>query len=809
MNDIERYGLRPNVAAALQADTGVPEEKINLGELLHVLRKRKATILGLTAGTIALTAVLTLIQHPIYEAKTQILVQINKQAGLGSMDKSMPLLSSMMPDVGGFGAARSVGTEVEVLRSDTMVDRAIVEADSPQIQVLRAAMAERERQRNAILGSRDPSATVLADLDSRDREAQEQIDEQAGKLVDERRRILSDPRAELPVKDPKLKVESVKDTDVIGITVDDRDPIRAQNVANSMTAIYVNQNRHLNSASARKARQFVEAQMEDVKKELSVAERQLKDFKEHARTADMAEETKQAITRLTDLGVQQRAAESEQKGLEASVADYRRQLANTPVRLQAATVTTIHNPVIAQLESSVAALEVQRAGLLKEYQPDSPEVRQVDAQLQEANARIGKEMDRVVGERTEALNPVYQKLMEEFVQAEAARVAIAAKVNGLKQAVAEGKAELSQLPSRALRLAELTRNAAVLDRTYNLMNEKYQELRVSEAAQIANARIVDVATKPSKPVRPNKPMNMALGLSFGLLLGLAIAFLQEHLDNSVKTPDQIEREFGLPTLGMLGDMREGEDRVISKSRPQAALAEALRMVRASLQFASVDGQLQSLLVTSAVPGEGKSTIAANLALVMAQKGLRVVLVDADMRSPRQHRIFELPNTTGLSSVIVGQTTIEDAAYVHPDSNLMILTSGPMPPNPAELLESSRARDLVEQLKASCDMVIFDSPPCTTMVDGSALAAQVDGAILVVRAGHTPRIAVARACQVLRETGTRLLGTILNRVNAQTDQYYYTYYYRYYYSNYGEPEEQRRPALTRSGSRGGGNGKEDR
>jgi protein-tyrosine kinase len=224
-------------------------------------------------------------------------------------------------------------------------------------------------------------------------------------------------------------------------------------------------------------------------------------------------------------------------------------------------------------------------------------------------------------------------------------------------------------------------------------------------------------------------------------------------------------------------------------------------VRSSLQFASVDGQMQSLLVTSAVPGEGKSTIAANLALVMAQKGLRVVLVDADMRSPRQHRIFELPNTTGLSSIIVGQTTIEDAAYVHPDSNLMIITSGPMPPNPAELLESSRARDLVEQLKASCDMVIFDSPPCTTMVDGSSLAAQVDGAILVVRAGHTPKMAVARACQVLRETGTRLLGTILNRVNATTDQYYYTYYYRYYYSNYGEPEEHKQKALARSGGRG--------
>jgi succinoglycan biosynthesis transport protein ExoP len=798
MSDIERYGLRPQVAAALQADVGAPEEKTSLSDVLHVLRKRKTTILGLTAGTFALTATLTLLQRPIFQAKTQLLVQVNKQ-GMGGMDK-MPLLSSMM-DMPGLGSARSVGTEVEVLRSDSMVNRAIVEADSAKIQVLRAAMVERERRRNIILGSPTPSTAALDELDAKDREAQEQIDAETTRLLAIRWQILSDDKARLPIKDPKIKVEGVKDTDVIGMAVEDPDPIRAQNVANSITSIYLNQNRHLNSASARKARQFVEGQMAEVKKELMLAEQALKQFKERTHSADMTEETKQAVTQLAQMDVARRAAESEYKGLEASVATIRRQLEDTPVRLQAATTTILRNPVIMELEKSVAELEVQKAGLLKEFQPDSPELRQIDAQLAEARSRIGTQVESMVGEQTEMLNPVHQKLLETYAQTEAQCVAVGARVTGLKRAVAEGRASMTLFPSMAMRQAELTRNAAILERTYTLMNEKYQELRVSEAAQLPNGRVVDTAMKPRKPIRPNKPMNMALGLSFGLLLGLAIAFLQEHLDNSVKTPDQIEREFGLPTLGMLGDMREGEDRLITKARPQAALAEALRMVRSSLQFASVDGQMQSLLVTSAVPGEGKSTIAANLALVMAQKGLRVVLVDADMRSPRQHRIFELPNTTGLSSIIVGQTTIEDAAYVHPDSNLMIITSGPMPPNPAELLESARARDLVEQLKASCDMVIFDSPPCTTMVDGSSLAAQVDGAILVVRAGHTPKMAVARACQVLRETGTRLLGTILNRVNAQTDQYYYTYYYRYYYSNYGEPEEHKQKALARSGGRG--------
>jgi capsular exopolysaccharide synthesis family protein len=795
MNEIEQYGLRPQVAAALQADGGAPEAQTSLGDLLHVLRKRKGTILGLTAGTLALTAALTLLQTPIYQAKARLIMQLRK-GSIGMVDNSMPLLNALTD----LTRASSVSTEVEVLQSNNLVDRAIVEADSPLIQRLRRQIAARDRRRNELLAAAAPPA-AMARLDSADRIAQVRIESQAQRLMDERHRIMEDPNGRLPKRDPKITVASVKDTEMMEISAEDPDRARAANTVNSLAANYLDQNRELNSASARKGRQFVEASMEKVQHELLRAELAMRRYKEHTGSIDLGEETKQQVAHLADLNAAARTTESEYKGLQASEALIERQVRSTPGILRTST-TVVRNPVIGDLEKQVAGLEVTKAGLLKEYTPDSPEVQAVDAQLAEARTNIAQAVKSQIGEEADTLNPVHQELLKQYAQIQAQRVEAGARAAGLKQAVAIGQAELQELPSREQRLAELTRNAAMLNKTYALLNEKYQELKVSEAAQLANARIIDAALMPQKPIRPKKGLNLALGLGFGLLLGLAIAFLQEHLDNSVKTPDQMEREFGLPTLGMLGDIRQNEDRVISSSRPQAALAEALRMVRASLQFASVDGQLQSLLVTSAVPGEGKSTIAANLALVMAQKGLRVVLVDADMRSPRQHRIFQLSNTVGLSSVIVGQSSIEDAAHIHPDSNLMILTSGPMPPNPAELLESARARDLVQQLKASCDMVVFDSPPCTTMVDGSSLAAQVDGAILVVRAGHTSRIAVARACQVLRETGTRLLGTILNRVSVQTDQYYYyTYYNRYYYSNYGEPETGKRPALARSG-RGG-------
>jgi uncharacterized protein involved in exopolysaccharide biosynthesis len=569
MSDIERYGLRPQVAAALQADMGAPEEKTSLNDLLHVLRKRKGTILGLAVGTFVLTAVLTLLQRPIYQATTRMLVQVSKP-GFGS-NNALPILGELV----GLNAARSVGTEVEVLQSNTLLDRAVVEADSPKIQQYRARIAERERRRTAML-SAGATGSQLSQLDAEDQSDLENINREAERLLEERRRVWNDPEVKLP-KVPRIRVETVRDTDLVAIAVEDPEPNRAQNMANAITAIYLDQNRRQNSASAGKARQFVEAQMADVKSELIRAEQAIKKYKEHTRSVDLAEETKLEVTRLAELEAQRKAAETEYQGLKASVESIRRQMEKTPVRLEAAKVT-VRNPVVSQLEARVADLEVQRAALIKEYTPEAPEVQQIDAQLKEARARIGQEVKSLVGETAHNLNPVYQEILKQYSQIEATRVAVGARITGLTQAVNEGRNALKQLPTRALTLAELTRNALVLERTYMLLNERYHELRVSEAAQLANARVVDVARKPRQPIRPNKRLNLGLGLSFGLLLGLAIAFLQEHLDNSVKTPDQMEREFGLPTLGMLADIREGEDRVISQSRPQAALAEALRMV---------------------------------------------------------------------------------------------------------------------------------------------------------------------------------------------------------------------------------------
>jgi uncharacterized protein involved in exopolysaccharide biosynthesis len=407
MNDIERYGLRPNVAAALQADVGGSDERTSLPDLLHVLRKRRGTILGLTVGTFALTAALTMLQSPVYQAKSKLLVQ-TKQPGFRAADPNMPLIGDMLS---GLTSARSIGTEIEVLQSNTLVDRAIVEADSAKIQRLRARIGARERER-ATVARTDETEDVparLVELDALDRQDQAAIEAEANRMLEARRRILTDPDANQP-RDPKLQVDSPKDTDVITLKAEDRSPDRAQDFVNSLTVNYLDQNRRLNSASARRARQFVGQRLEQLRRELTRAEMDLTRFKERTRSADLSEETKQEITRLADIGTQQHLAQTEEKGLADSVAILRKQLASTPASVQSS-VVNVPNPVVGELEKQVAGLEVQKAGLLKEYTPDSAEVRQVEAQIREAQARIGEQERRLIGESAKTLNPIHQELL--------------------------------------------------------------------------------------------------------------------------------------------------------------------------------------------------------------------------------------------------------------------------------------------------------------------------------------------------------------------------------------------------------------
>lgn len=334
--------------------------------------------------------------------------------------------------------------------------------------------------------------------------------------------------------------------------------------------------------------------------------------------------------------------------------------------------------------------------------------------------------------------------------------------------------------------------------TYSNLVASFQQAKLAEAQSLNNIVVADQSSVPVNPIRPRTSTNALLAAVVGAMIALGAAFLIEYLDDTIKTPDDISRVSGLSTLGAIARLKDtGATRqLIAWLRTKAPESEAYRTLRTNIQFSSVDKPVRTLLITSSSPGEGKSTTTANLAVVLAQTGQRVIVVDTDLRRPVQHKIFGVPNNIGLTTALLNGEKIVLDGYLQPTEveNLHVLTSGPIPPNPSELLGSHRMARLIETLAEQADIVLFDSPPVLAVTDAVVMGRQVDGVMLVADAGATREQALAGATQELRKTGANVLGVALNRMDARRGGYYYYYYY---YSD--ESGERRRRSGSEEGS----------
>ena len=347
--------------------------------------------------------------------------------------------------------------------------------------------------------------------------------------------------------------------------------------------------------------------------------------------------------------------------------------------------------------------------------------------------------------------------------------------------------------------AQIDSLAAVQDPTaaqaqqLQALRDRITSLRAAYASLVslpgsgANAvTVVDPATPPEGPSSPRVLLNTLLAALVGLLLALGITFTMEYLDDTVKTSEDVEAATGLPTLGtvlkMKGDKGRSEIyRLATVLYPRGPAAEAYRTLRTNLEFAAVDEPVRTLLVTSSIPSEGKTTTSGNLAVAFAQAGRKVILVDADLRKPGIHKLFDLPNASGLTSLLrTDDVGIDDVAQATEEERLRVITTGPLPPNPAELLGSHRMQAILERLAAAADLVIVDSPPLQAVTDAAILASITDGTLLVINAGHTRRDAAGRGREALAKSGARVLGATLNRLSQRGhgDYVYYDYYGAY-------------------------------
>lgn len=380
---------------------------------------------------------------------------------------------------------------------------------------------------------------------------------------------------------------------------------------------------------------------------------------------------------------------------------------------------------------------------------------------------------------------------------------LAKEIETLKQQIITKQNDINAIgtektPAKDAELSRLQSELTQLRQSSAFLLQSYENIRLAEAQSTSNIVVVEKAQTPALPVRPRTLQNTLLGAVVGLLLVMGIIFLIEYLDDRVRSPEQIDKVLKLPVVGLIARMAagsvKGRAELIAVREPRSPIVEAFRSLRTNIQFAGVDQPIRTLLVSSAGPSEGKSTVAANLAVVMAQAGLKVALVDCDLRRPTVHKKFELPNRAGLTDVLL-QDPSQWHGVLQPTgvNNLWVVMSGSLPPNPSELLGSKRMQQFLAHLHKACDMVIIDAPPLLPVTDALVLAPMTDGVVLVIDYGSTRIGEALQGKTQLDQSGARLLGVVMNKIptGRRGYSYYYYYYNRdYYYDGDGSAKRRR-------------------
>lgn len=387
-------------------------------------------------------------------------------------------------------------------------------------------------------------------------------------------------------------------------------------------------------------------------------------------------------------------------------------------------------------------------------------------------------------------------IAEEYVRSsrDARRASVAAAADEVQRRLDDAKREILDLGKKiadSKNADDLQAQLQIATGTYSTLAEKLEQLRINEQLETGSGRVISSAVPDMQEVSPRTYWNVLLGLVAGLMLGFAMAFLEEHLDSTIKSADEVERIFGAPALGTIPVDRMDRStkrRLAIVEDPGSSTAEAYRVLRNSLDFVNFQNDIKTLLITSAAPGEGKSTVAANLAAALAQAGKRVVLVSVDFRRPTTDQFFQVNNMIGLSDVLLGTHSLKAALQRPGDDQLLILSAGKMPPNPSELLGSERMREVVGALGDWGEWVIIDTPPLLAVADPAAVARWADGVLVVSKAGETTREAAAKGVELLGKVGARIVGVViwgLDESKAGAAGYgHYPGGYYYYSSYYG-------------------------
>ncbi|NER83024.1 MAG: polysaccharide biosynthesis tyrosine autokinase [Leptolyngbya sp. SIO1D8] len=597
----------------------------------------------------------------------------------------------------------------------------------------------------------------------------------------------------------KVDAKPISGTDVMRITVRSEDPQEAADIANQVIDSYRRQNIDSNREEAAAARLFIEDQLPETEKEVLRVEEALRQFKETNDIISLDQEASNAVSVLSNLDQEITQLQARLADLDAQSARIQGQLGlNVSEGLALSSLNQSDG-----VQESLSELQNIQAELAEErsrYREGHPAIDMLERREAEAEALLGSRIQEVLGREltvpVEDLNvgrlqlgELRQNLIAELTRLEVERIGVNNRMAQLTNSRNSFLLRANNLPQLEKLERELERNLQAAQTTYETLLTQLQEIRVIENQTVGNVRIVSLAQVPNNPVASNSRLYVIAGGFVGVLMAIAVAFLLDLLDSSIKTVKEIKELFaGYTLLGIIPLVKEptrseteaiGDQsypRLLVNQPTHIRVREAYQMLQANLKFLQSDNELQTVVISSAVPGEGKSEVSANLAAALAQVGRRVLLIDADMRYPRQHHALKVLNTVGLSHVITGQAKVKSAIQTV-TRNLDVLTAGVVPPNPVALLDSKRMESLLQSLAQAYEVVIIDAPPLVSYADASILGKMAEGVLLVVRPGVVDYAQGRIAKEILAQSNQRVLGMVANGVNPSNEPDGHFYYLR--------------------------------
>lgn len=731
------------------------QEESPLFHYWRIVLKRKWWILATLAIIFALSVLKTLTMTPQYQATSKVAIFPENPNVLGFKDLENGFADNE--------TELSLETQAAILRSDALAMK-VIEAmhldQDPRFAGVRQVSAPSE---NAIrLSSMEPDPARIAGL--------------------------------LGAFHGGLSVQLIPSSRLVQISYTHPDPRLATEIVNGLVKTFIEENFRTKYESVTQTSEWLSKELADLQMKVETSQEKLVRYQKDHSILGIDEKQNIVTSKLDELNKELTAAQSDRIQKESI---YTFATSGDPI-LFAKVSPEGSTGLLGTLRGKEADLDTQHAQLTTQFGSGYPKVVELNNQLKQVRTQIAAEEKRT-----------QERLRNDYLAA-------LQREKLLTSAFEQQKQEANKLNESAIEYSALKRDAESTRQLYDNLLQRLKEAGVSAGLRSSNIRVVDVARTPTFPITPNIPRNLMLGLLLGLAAGIGLAFVLESLDTTVRNMEEVSAISTLPALGTIplqlssnghlrkrlttlsvGDGKPEPPALITYARPKSEAAEAYRALRTSILLSSFGAPPKVILVTSALPQEGKTTISANSALVLAQRGSRVLLLDADLRRPGIEKLFGIKARGGLSTLISGVDKLEDVLVPSTEvPNLWILPAGPLPPQPAELLSSTVMKEYIARWRNEFDHIIIDTPPCLSVTDAVVLSPEADRVILVARSGKTTKLALRRACDLLLQVNARVMGIVLNALDLRSgDGYYYAYGGLYTHRYYDEASPQDETTTT--------------